>query len=347
MANFDKFANLSSKGWEKIKLTQTIKVGDSAHIGLWGGDPKGADLDVFGGDDRICVPHEEPRPKQPQYKQWRHFLLTGLKEGATNLKAFLPGTSIEYAAMKIVVTGASKVKLVYFPGERDEDDGSTVTVMGAIYVVGGKGESIRAAGGPRKSYKLAKDYGHTADPTPAGHYKLGPRKHVVAPSWWKSALPWGAAFRINAGGEVEYQDDSGKGGWTLVTGRSGVLTKAYLNFKLKSKEKMTQVQAEKDIRGWLIDPVSKKLTMSSWELNDFGQWGWNLRLNGAHTPYYLHTTPVDEASVKKDKSVFVALTNSHGCIHISPVDRDDFMSKHYLDEGADFEVRPYTETGPP
>jgi hypothetical protein len=345
MANFDKFANLSSKGWDKIKLTQTLKVGENAHIGLKGAGSKGEALDVFSGDERICVPHEEPRPKMPQYKEWRHFLLTGLKEGVTNLKAFLPGTSIEQAAMKIVVTAASssKVKLVYFPGERDDSG----TVLGTIYVIGGKGESIPAAGGPRASYKLASDYGHTADPTPAGHYKLGPRQHVIAPSWWHSALPWGAKLSINAKGEVEYKDDSGKGGVVVVTGPSGVLTKAYYSYKTKLKEKITPKQAEKEIRDWLIDPKSGNLTMTEWELNDFGRWGWNLRLNGRHTPYYLHTTTANEASFKKDKDAWIELSNSHGCIHITPPDRDMFWDKHYLDEGTDFEVRPYTESGPP
>ena len=34
-------------------------------------------------------------------------------------------------------------------------------------------------------------------------------------------------------------------------------------------------------------------------------------------------------------------------IHIDPHDRDDFDSKHYLDAGTEFEVRPYSESGPP
>ena len=87
--------------------------------------------------------------------------------------------------------------------------------------------------------------------------------------------------------------------------------------------------------------------MATWEFNDFGKWGWNLRLQGAHTPYYLHTTAENEATVKNDRTTFVELSNSHGCIHIDPIDRDDFMSKHYLDEDTEFEVRPYTESGPP
>ena len=36
--------------------------------------------------------------------------------------------------------------------------------------------------------------------------------------------------------------------------------------------------------------------MSSWTKNDFGGWSWNLKKNGHRTPYYIHTTPDDEAA---------------------------------------------------
>jgi L,D-transpeptidase catalytic domain len=344
MANFDKFANLSPHGWDKATLTQTIKVGESAHIGLWGGGPRGEALDVFGGDDRICVTHEEPKPKQPAYKDWRHFLLTGLKPGTINLKAFLPGTSIEYAkAVKVVVTGGSKIKLVYFPGERD--DGSTV--MGTIYVIGGKGEAIPAAGGPRVGYKNPADGGHTAEPTPAGHYTLGPRKHVVTASWWQSSIPWGAKLRLNAKGDVEYQDDEGKGNWVEATGVNGVLTKALYGYKTRMKEKTSLNAVDAELRAILINPVTRDLVGTIWERNDFGRWGWQLMQHGHGTPYFLHTTPLNEAAFKADKNAIADLSNSHGCIHIDPADRDDFIKKGYLDTGTEFEVRPYSESGPP
>jgi len=344
MANFDKFANLSMHGWDRATQTQTIKVGESAHIGLWGGGPAGEDLEVLGDDDRICVPHEEPRPKQAAYKNWRHFLVTGLKPGTIQLQAFLPGTSNEYAkAIKIVVTGSSKVKLVYFPGERD--DGTTV--QGAIYVIGGKGESIRAAGGPRVGYKLAKDGGHTAEPTPAGHYTLGARKHVVTSGWWKSSIPWNAKLRINAKGDVEYQDDEGRGNWVQATGVHGKLTQALFAYKTHMKEKTTLRKVDAELRAALIDPTTNTLLVTVWKLNDFGRWGWQLLQQGHGTPYFLHTTPLDENNFEKDKNTVADLTNSHGCIHIDPADRDDFDKKHYLDAGTEFEVRPYSESGPP
>jgi L,D-transpeptidase catalytic domain len=346
MAGFDKFANLSPHGWDKPTLTQTIKVGESAHIGLWGGGPSGEALDVFGDDDRICVPHEEPRPASPSYKDWRHFLLTGLKPGTIKLKAFLPGTSSEYSkAVTVVVAaaGSSKVKLVYFPGERD--DGGVV--LGTIYVIGGKGEAIPAAGGPRVAFKNAADGGHTGEPTPAGHYTLGPRKHVVTSSWWQSSIPWGAALRINAKGDVEFKDDEGRGNWVQATGINGVLTKALYGYKTRMKEKTTLWAVDAHLRDTLIDPASKTLKSATWLLNDFGRWGWQLLANGQGTAYFLHTTPLNENAYNSDHNSIADLANSHGCIHIDPHDRDDFIKKGYLNAGTEFEVRPYNESGPP
>ncbi len=299
MPHFDKFANLSHLGWNKATLTQTIKVGENAHIGLWGGGPAGEVLDVFGSDDRICVTHEEPRPRQPAYKDWRHFLLTGLKPGTVSVKAFLPGTSVEYAkAIKVVVTGSSKIKLVYFPGERDEGS----TVIGTIYVVGGNGEAIRAAGGPRVGYKNPADGGHTAEPTPAGHYTLGPRKHVVTSGWWHSAIPWGAKLRLNAKGDVEFQDDEGKGNWVEATGADGVLTKALYRYKTNIKEKTNLRTVDAELRAALINPVTKDLRVTTWEFNDFGRWGWQLLRNGHGTPYFVHTTPLNAAAGRMSTS---------------------------------------------
>jgi hypothetical protein len=358
VANFDKFANLSLHGWNKATLTQTIKVGENAHIGLWGGGPKGEPLDVFGSNDGICVPHEEPKPLA--YKGWRHFLLTGLKPGTIDLRAFLPGTSTEFAkSIKVVVTGASKLKLIYFPGERDEGDavmvGTTAKnaaimrtpVMGTIYVIGGKGESIRAAGGPRVGYVNYADGGHTAEPTPAGHYVLGPRKHVVTSGWTKSAIPYGARLRLNAKGDIEYQDDEGKGNWAPATGANGALTKALYGYKIRMKEKTTLKAVDAELRAALINPVTKMLVGTLWDVNDFGRWGWQLLKNGHGTPYFVHTTPLQERDYSQDPTTIADLENSHGCIHIDPADRDDFIKKGYLNAGTEFEVRPYSESGPP
>jgi hypothetical protein len=99
------------------------------------------------------------------------------------------------------------------------------------------------------------------------------------------------------------------------------------------------------VRSIFIDSATKKLRETTWKLNDFGRWGWNLRLNGHRTAYYVHTTPEDEQATAASKAVH--LCNSHGCIHLPPSDRDRFMREGYLKEGVHLEVRRYSETGPP
>jgi hypothetical protein len=43
----------------------------------------------------------------------------------------------------------------------------------------------------------------------------------------------------------------------------------------------------------------------------------------------------------------VVLDQSHGCIHISPHDRDAMIRERYLAAGVELEVRGYDTVGPP
>jgi lipoprotein-anchoring transpeptidase ErfK/SrfK len=85
--------------------------------------------------------------------------------------------------------------------------------------------------------------------------------------------------------------------------------------------------------------------LPSWNLNDFGNWSWNLMQGGHRTAYYIHTTPDDEAATQA-RQRFV-LSQSHGCIHIRPTDRDEMMGKGYLKQGVEVEIMPYGLAGPP
>lgn len=335
MANFGKFGNLSSKGWNESTSTQTIVVGQHAHIGLWGGGPAGDDLEVNSGRMAVCVVHEEPRPRAAN---WRHFLLTGLTVGESRIDAYLPGTSQTYSApITVKVVGHAAVSMVFFPGERLVGS----TTVGAIYAVGASGESIEAAGGPPVG---GPDRGgHTIDPTPAGHYVLGPKIHVTTRSWPSSVIPWEAPLRLNADGEAEWQ--GANKAWRLATGPKGEITAAQTAFNRRGKVVVPASTVVTDVRAMFIDPDTGALFSTTWLKNDFGRWGWNLRRNGQPTAYYIHTTPNDERASAQGKSVF--LSNSHGCIHLNPKERDQLMAAGVLKQGTPFEVRPYTETNGP
>src|SRR5271156_4493607 len=115
MANFSKYANLSPRGWTEASRTQVIAVGQNAHIGLWGGGPAGEVLGVAVGDPSIGVIHEEP--PNARYINWRHFLITALRDGETRITAKMPNGAL-MADMVVKVTGHAGVRLVFFPGER-------------------------------------------------------------------------------------------------------------------------------------------------------------------------------------------------------------------------------------
>ncbi len=334
MANFGKYANLSKHGWTERTATQVIALGQSAHIGLWGGGSAGEDLIVKAVDSSVCITHEEP--SNAAYPHWRHFLITALQDGRTTINAAMPSGAV-LASMIVEVAGKAGVRLVFFPGER----ASGSTTLGTIYVIGGHGENIKAAGGPPAGrYDRG---GHTIEPTPAGSYVLGPRIHVVAPSWPFSTIPWGAQLRINASGEVDFEASPGK--WLPASGPTGVVVLAFMTFFRRDKKNPKLQDIVDGVRNVLIDPATKKLRTATWEKNDFGRWGWNLLQHGHGTPYFVHTTPENEEATALGKAVF--LLNSHGCIHLVPAERDRLIGAGYLKQGIPFEVRPYTESGPP
>jgi hypothetical protein len=338
MATFAKHGNQSLRGWNDKKGVprQTLAVGADAEVSLFGSGDKGTALEVVPHDPTICTIHE--RATSGGAPDWRRFVVTALTNGETWIEARMPAPDKRvFAYLEVEVVGKHGIRLVFFPGERTTGG----TTVGTIYVVGGHGESYPAAGGleigkPDKG-------GHTADPTPAGLYTLGPKHHVVTASWPKSVIPWGASLRLNKDGEVEFEASKGK--WVLATGSKGEVTKAAFRFLAHDNKKVTLAQAAASARLVFIDPKTSKLRSSEWKQNDFGRWGWNLRLNGQHTAYYIHTTPEDEQATEDHKAV--ALANSHGCVHLRPLDREDMVSKGYLKEGGEFQVRPYTDRGPP
>ena len=334
MAHFDKFGNLSLSGWDKGAMTLTVAVGKNAYIGLWGAGPGNEKLDVDSSDPTVCVVHEEAQPKA--WPAWRLFIVTALRAGEARIEA-VTSTGANYAApVKVKAVGTASARLVFFPGERVEGS----ALVGAIYAIGAQGQSIKAAGGPAAGYKDRG--GHTAESTPAGLYTLGRKIHVVAPSWPMSAIPWGAALRLNKG-EAEFE--SAPGVWRAATGPAGVVTLAQKAFLARDGKQAKPGVLEKLVRNIFIDPATGALRASEWKKNDFGRWGWNLLRGGQPTAYFIHTTPEDEEATEQGQAVFLA--NSHGCVHLKPAERDRLMNAGLLKEGASFEVRPYSETGPP
>ena len=344
MAYFDKLPTLDKTGWDKIKETQSLALGKSAYIGLFGKGPAGEDLVVSATDPSICVTHEEPVPK---IAGWRVFLLTSLQDGDTIVTA-RTSTGIVAASLTVHVTGKSGLRMVFFPGERTmvNAKGTPVTV-GTIYMIGAAGQTMKAAAGPPGMPAGGKPVegqgGHTMESTPAGRYILGPQEHVTTRNWTHSVVPWGAPLRINSAGEVEFQGKSSH--WTLATGPRGEVTWAVGLFVKRNKKSYPPSAIQAAARDIFISPDTGKLRWSTYLANDFGLWGWNLTKNGQRTGYFIHTTPNNEND--SATATIHNLENSHGCVHLVPSERDRLMKAGFLKEGMPFEVRPYTETGPP
>jgi hypothetical protein len=234
------------------------------------------------------------------------------------------------------------IKIVLYPGELQ--DGTTTRGHLYIYVDDQLTAQFAACAGP-SGPDHADRGGHTAGPTPAGNYILGPAEHHTTSGWPLSTIPWGADLRRRDDGEIEWSKDGET--WRLATGPDGDLTQAGVAFQERSLGRPLtdeELQATSDqYRRILLDPDGN--LEAKYHKNDFGEWAWNLNQPaGSRTPYFLHTTPSDEAATASGQPVM--LTNSHGCIHITPADRDQMVDQGWLKKGVPFVVQPYGWYGP-
>jgi len=219
------------------------------------------------------------------------------------------------------------------------------TVLGRLYVMGGKGESYEAVGGPPGESQKAAG-GHTAGETPSGLFTLGPKQHHTTLNWPLSTIPYGATLRPGSHGIVEYFEHHV---WKPANGPHGIWTKATQAFH--AKDGLPAVVGESDLAEFHKAAYRNAIDLRpKWIMNDFGEWSWNLMRHGKRTPYYLHTTPEDEARAKlpltKD-AIMVLYGHSHGCVHILPHDRDEMIHRGYLKEGVHIRIMPYSQKGPP
>jgi hypothetical protein len=91
-----------------------------------------------------------------------------------------------------------------------------------------------------------------------------------------------------------------------------------------------------------------------WVFNNFGPWAVryfvdanrNKRLDNGESlsGEMIHTTPNNEGQVAQGQSA--QLFPSHGCIHVSPVDRDKLHAAGAFERGVDLIIHRYDETVP-
>jgi hypothetical protein len=248
----------------------------------------------------------------------------------------------------------SQVELVLFPGEVHDQGVWRGMIYG--YVDGDLVKRYEACAGPAPGDAHPDAGGHEAGPTDAGSYTLGGRAHHTSPNWPRSVIPWGAALRQRpVDQEIEFCTDGQT--WRKATGLDGLMTLAELRFEDKTRaaeaaaagkppepfSNSDKLQINAGCRRFFFDDTGA--LRATYEQNDFGPWAWNLiTLAGDGTEFYVHTTPGNEAQAAAGQPV--ALTQSHGCIHIRPADRDEMEALGLLQRGVRFTVKPYGVQGP-
>lgn len=165
-------------------------------------------------------------------------------------------------------------------------------------------------------------------PTTAGRYVIDRVKPYVTPTWVTSRIAWGTPL-LDRGTDVHY----------LV--RSGVWGSLKKDFGFTPDQ----------IRRTYYSLYGKLLIPKTWVFNDFGpmairyfrdldgdgKMGPGERLMGE----MIHTTPDNEAQTARGAPV--KLEQSHGCVHVSPNDRDHLMGIGAFNRGTPFVVHRYSE----
>lgn len=200
-----------------------------------------------------------------------------------------------------------------------------------IYAKAGKivGQ-FKAVGGPEKEQpKTGAEM--PAGPTNAGHYLIEKMEAYHTPSWGRSNIAWGTPLQ-DKGNDVWYQL------------KNGIYASVQRDFKI----------SRKDIMEWHLELYKQEIVPNTWVFNDFGplavRYYKDLNKNGkqdTNEPLegeMIHTTPENEAQTENGESV--ELGESHGCIHVRPVDRDTLKKLGAFKSGVPFTVHPYNELSP-
>ncbi len=191
-------------------------------------------------------------------------------------------------------------------------------------------DTYEAVGGPAKAVK-APD-GYVAGPTDAGEYVVAYcGKHTSAKTYrYWSGVPWGASLR-----ERREQLQVYVGGrWQLLS-----------LFTPATKEEIINYH-------WIL--YQKRKIPKTWVFNDFGHMtcfvfkdvNKNLKIDKGEEIHseFIHTTPPNEAQSLMGWTI--KLEESHGCIHVKPMDINEMIRKGYLKAGNKIFIHSYLEKEP-
>lgn len=177
---------------------------------------------------------------------------------------------------------------------------------------------------------------HVAVRTPDGEFQFSRAFEKKSASWQYSWVTDTAPLRWTADkANVDYQDEDGK--WRRLTGEDAEFTVMGAPQKpFKKKKKSSLYNAGTDRSGDnvkypepfdLSDVVDERGELRAiWDLNDFGPRSIQIKdQTGKVMSIFFHSNPSDEGAQE-------FLDNSHGCIHMKPIDVD--IMSNYLAKGS-------------
>ncbi len=181
------------------------------------------------------------------------------------------------------------------------------------------------------------------DPTPAGEYLIAWRETHVSQIWLFSKIAWGTPIRLNASGDAEAKINNK---WVATKVIDSELTtkkilKTYNDFRRSVDKTLPQ----------LTEMTFPKF----WRLNDFGPIAVLMYQDKDNDRQFsvkkdkirqemFHTTPINHFQEEFGKEVL--LEDSHGCIHIKPVDMKKMLDSGYFSKNNTVIVHTYDESLP-
>ncbi len=210
-----------------------------------------------------------------------------------------------------------------------------------VYLEDNKVKAIAEAwGGPRTKQARRPDEKMAAEPTAAGQFVIDGLETYRTDSWQMSKIAWGTPIRGSRidTRRIEYLSSSGK--WrpsTIMIDEKVEVRVPNGGSKIKTRRRLlttADVQwLNKFLRGsrdfpdtWLFSDFGPVAVRYYYDRNRNRRRDANEPLSGE----MIHTTQVNEGeSYRFNDSSQVHLYDSHGCIHIKPIDRQKF-----LDAGA-------------
>ena len=193
-----------------------------------------------------------------------------------------------------------------------------------LFVDGKASRAFEAWGGPDR---VVKDTIMDAGPTDAGDFVIDWVGAYATRTWTWSKIKWGSAVKAS-GAEVFFETSPGK--WKKTAAIDPVLTREAIiarHFEVWGEARVPDRGVFNDFGPTAIRYFRDRDRDGKRDANE--------PLSGE----MLHTTPENEAEAAAGRRL--KMTESHGCIHLKPLDRDELMKAGAFERGTPLKIYDY------